>query len=178
MVWNIYMGRAESLGSIVGGSRACPCIILVLYECTWNSPAVSLILQAFENTGSLGSPPHQVVYPCLNGSSLGDCFPLHCWNREAELKVKTTTFSSLLLLSLSLSLSFFCSIFIFSSFHSMFSLFSHFSWNCSSLPFEDNLHSHFHFCPLFLNTFSSFISSFNSFLIFIFLLLDFRHYLI
>ena len=38
-------------------------VILVLRECTWIAPAVSLVLPAFDDTGSLGSPPRQVVYP-------------------------------------------------------------------------------------------------------------------
>ena len=39
------------------GSRAC-----VIRECIWNVPAVSLVLPAFDSTGSLGSIPRQVVY--------------------------------------------------------------------------------------------------------------------
>ena len=31
--------------------------------CIWNAPAVSLVLPAFDDTRSLGSPPRQVVYP-------------------------------------------------------------------------------------------------------------------
>ena len=38
-------------------------VILVLPECIWNVPAVKLILSTFEDTSSLGPPPHQVVYP-------------------------------------------------------------------------------------------------------------------
>ena len=38
------------------------CIILVLRECIWNAAAVSLVLPAFDDTGSLSSP-YQVVYP-------------------------------------------------------------------------------------------------------------------
>ena len=38
-------------------------VILVLGECNWNTSAVSLILPAFDDTGSLGSPLRQVVYP-------------------------------------------------------------------------------------------------------------------
>ena len=29
----------------------------------WNAPVVSLVLPTFNDTGSLGSPPRQVVYP-------------------------------------------------------------------------------------------------------------------
>ena len=86
-----------SLGSIVGGGEgARALIILVLHECTWNAAAVSLVLPAFDDTGSIGSPPHHMVYPP------GSMVPL--WvtasyflagNREAELNL--TTLSSLLL---------------------------------------------------------------------------------
>ena len=38
-------------------------VILVLRECIWNTPAVSLFLPAFDDTGSLGSPPRQTAYP-------------------------------------------------------------------------------------------------------------------
>ena len=37
--------------------------ILVLCECIRNAAAVSLVLTAFDDTGSLGSPPRPVVYP-------------------------------------------------------------------------------------------------------------------
>ena len=37
-------------------------VILVVLECTWNAPAVSHVFPAFDDTGSLGSPPSQVVY--------------------------------------------------------------------------------------------------------------------
>ena len=36
---------------------------VVLRECIWNAPAVSPVLPAFDVTGSLGSPPRQVVSP-------------------------------------------------------------------------------------------------------------------
>ena len=32
-------------------------------ECIWNAPTVSLVLPAFNDTSSLGSPPRQVFYP-------------------------------------------------------------------------------------------------------------------
>ena len=38
-------------------------VILVLSERIWNAPEFSLFLQAFDDTGSLGSHPRQVVYP-------------------------------------------------------------------------------------------------------------------
>ena len=87
------------VSSIVEGSGARTCVTHDLRKCIWNVPVVSLVLQTFDNTGSLGSPLHQVVYPP------GYMVPL--WvtashflfsgNREAELK--PTTFSSFLLLS-------------------------------------------------------------------------------
>ena len=46
-----------SLGSIVGGQGARARVILLLCECIWNAPSVSLVLLAFDDTGSLGSPP-------------------------------------------------------------------------------------------------------------------------
>ena len=59
----------QLLGDQVARAR----VILVLRECIWNAPAFLLVLPAFEDTGSLGSPPRQVVYSRLNGSTLGDC---------------------------------------------------------------------------------------------------------
>ena len=53
----------ESLGSIVGGLGPRIRVILVLRECIWNAPAVSLFLPTFDDTGSLGSLPRQVVIP-------------------------------------------------------------------------------------------------------------------
>ena len=38
--------------------------ILVLLESIWNAPVVSLVLPAFDVTGSLGYPPRRVVYIC------------------------------------------------------------------------------------------------------------------
>ena len=38
-------------------------VILVLREFIWNATAVSLVLQTFDDTSSLGSPSRQVVYP-------------------------------------------------------------------------------------------------------------------
>ena len=38
-------------------------VILVLHECIWNAPAVSLVLSTIHDTGSLGSLLHQVIYP-------------------------------------------------------------------------------------------------------------------
>ena len=51
------------LGSIVVGSGGRARVILVLREFILNTPAALLVLQVFDDTGSLGSPPRQVVYP-------------------------------------------------------------------------------------------------------------------
>ena len=40
-----------------------PALVIVLCECIWNGAAVLLVISAFDDTGSLGSPPRQVVYP-------------------------------------------------------------------------------------------------------------------
>ena len=68
-------------------------VILVLRECIWNASAVRLFLTAYDDTGTLGSPSHQVVYPY--GSTLGDSPHFLVGNRETELK--PNTFSSLLI---------------------------------------------------------------------------------
>ena len=60
-------------------------VILVLRECSWNASAVSLVLPAFDGTGSLGSPPSQVVYPWVTASR----FLAENW----EVERKPTTFS-------------------------------------------------------------------------------------
>ena len=65
-----------SLGSIVGGQGARARANLVLRECIWNAPVDSLLLPAFEDTGSLSSPPRPVVYP--PGSNLDNCLPFPC----------------------------------------------------------------------------------------------------
>ena len=77
-------------------------VILVLRERIWNVLAVSLVLPTFDDTGSLGSPPHQVVYP--SGSMVPSWVTASRFlagNREAELN--PTTFSSLLLFCVFLS---------------------------------------------------------------------------
>ena len=43
------------------GVRACD--ILLLREYIWNTPAVLLVLPAFDDASSLGSPQRRVVYP-------------------------------------------------------------------------------------------------------------------
>ena len=86
------------MGSIVGGEGSRARVILVLRECIWNAPAVSLVLlQAFGDTGSLGFSQRKVVYPPSSMAPpwvTASCFLTE--NRKAELK--PTTFSSLLLL--------------------------------------------------------------------------------
>ena len=74
---NIYiLWGGGSLGSFVGGQEASVCFILVLLEYIWNLSAVSLVLPAFDDTGSVGNPPCRVVYH--HGSTLGDSLPFHC----------------------------------------------------------------------------------------------------
>ena len=51
-------------------------VIHVLHECIWNMPIVLLVLAAFNDTSSLGSPPHWVVYP--SSSTLDDCLSFPC----------------------------------------------------------------------------------------------------
>ena len=43
------------------GTRAC--VIFVLHEHNLNAPTPLLILPVFDDTSSLGSPPHQVICP-------------------------------------------------------------------------------------------------------------------
>ena len=88
-----------SLGSTVGSPGARALVILVLRECIWNAPVVSLFLPAFEDTGFLGSPPSRMVYPLVPPRVTASRFL--AGNGEAELK--RVTFSSLLLFCLSSS---------------------------------------------------------------------------
>ena len=46
----------QKLVQLLKGEGARDRIILILHECIWNAPVVSLVLPAFEDTGSLGSP--------------------------------------------------------------------------------------------------------------------------
>ena len=48
---------------LLGGQGAHTHFILVLCECIWNALKILLVLPAFDDTGSLGSPPHQVASP-------------------------------------------------------------------------------------------------------------------
>ena len=57
---------------MLGGKGVHAHVIFVLRKCVLYAPAVSFVLPALENTGSLGSPPHQVIYP--SGSTLSIFF--------------------------------------------------------------------------------------------------------
>ena len=52
-IWDGEMGRVWV--QLLGGQGACIRVILVLHECIWNAPV------PFDDPGSLGSPPCQVV---------------------------------------------------------------------------------------------------------------------
>ena len=58
------MGWGES-GSIVWGVKGLALMLFLFYVNVsgMRPPAVSLVLPAFDDTGSLGSPLRQVVYP-------------------------------------------------------------------------------------------------------------------
>ena len=71
-------------------------VILVLHECIWNAPAVSLVLSTFDDIGSLGSPPGQVVYP-PGSLVLPWVTASHFLAGTREVELKPTTFFSLLL---------------------------------------------------------------------------------
>ena len=58
-----------------GCQRACALLILVLRECIWNTPAVSLVLPAFDDGFSFASGG---LSPWLNGSTLGYRLPCPC----------------------------------------------------------------------------------------------------
>ena len=61
---------------LLGVKGDCARVILVLRECIWNAPAVSLVLPAYDDTGSLGFPRRQALYS--PGSALGDWLPFPC----------------------------------------------------------------------------------------------------
>ena len=46
---------------LLGSQEVRARVVIVLRECIWNAPAVSLFLPAFDDTGSLGYPPGRVV---------------------------------------------------------------------------------------------------------------------
>ena len=56
----IYGGVWVQLLRVQG---TCARVTLVLRECTLNTPAVSLVLPAFDDTVSQGNPPRRAVYP-------------------------------------------------------------------------------------------------------------------
>ena len=66
-----------SLGSIVGGGiQGARYRVIILRECIWNAPAVSLVLPAFDDTGSLGFPPRRMgLSPVFN---VDDCLLFPC----------------------------------------------------------------------------------------------------
>ena len=80
---NIYMGWG-SLGSIAGSYGGTTCVIPVSCECIWSAPMVSLVLPAFDDTGSLGSPPNQWSMPLVPPWMTVSHF--FAGNRETELK--------------------------------------------------------------------------------------------
>ena len=53
----IYIWGGGAWVPLLEGQGARARVILVLRERIWNAPAVSLVLKAFDDTGSLGSPP-------------------------------------------------------------------------------------------------------------------------
>ena len=96
------MGWGLSGFNCWGGQGTCAHVILALRECIWNATVVSLFLPAFDNTGSLGSPPRQVIYPSVSMvPPWVTAFHFLAGNTEAELKPKI--FSSLLLFHVFLS---------------------------------------------------------------------------
>ena len=74
-------------------------VILVSRECILNDPAISLALPTFDDTGSLGSPPRQLVYPL--GPPWMTASRFLGGNKEGKLN--PTTLSSLLLFRVFLS---------------------------------------------------------------------------
>ena len=82
------------------GSRAR--VILVLRECIRNTPAVLLVLPTFDDTSSLGSSPHWVIY--LPGSNLGDCLLFPCGEYRGWTKTHHFLFAPTFSVSLSFSL--------------------------------------------------------------------------
>ena len=88
------MGWRESGVQLLEGHEVRALVILVLRECMWNAPAVSLVLPAFDDTDFQVYPSCRVVYrPSVSTLITTSCFLAR--NGEAELK--PTTFSSLLL---------------------------------------------------------------------------------
>ena len=68
---NIYIYMVKGVWiQLLGDQGTRALVILALREYIWNSPAVSLVLTAFDDTGSLGSPLRVVYSPA---STMGDC---------------------------------------------------------------------------------------------------------
>ena len=82
------MGWGES-GFNFWGQETHVRVILVLHECIWNAPAISLVLPAFDGAVSLGFPPRQGFIPLVPIWVTASHFLVR--NMEAELK--PTTFS-------------------------------------------------------------------------------------
>ena len=87
---------------LLGSQGARACVILVLRECIIYTPAVSLVLPAFDDTGFLGFPSRQVVYPPAS--------IVPSWvtasrfiSGSSEVDIKPTTISSLILFRVFLS---------------------------------------------------------------------------
>ena len=59
----LIRGWGESWFNCWGGQGARARVILALHECIWNTVVVSLVLPAFDYTGSLGHSPRRRVYP-------------------------------------------------------------------------------------------------------------------
>ena len=58
----IVHDRNERWKIVEGNARGLARVILVLRECIWNALRVSLVLPAFDDTVTLGSPPCLVFY--------------------------------------------------------------------------------------------------------------------
>ena len=67
--------------------------VIVLLGCIWNAPTVSLVLPAFDDTGSLGFPPRRVFYrPSI--STLVTASRFLADNRKSKSEEKVVGFSS------------------------------------------------------------------------------------
>ena len=93
------MGWGGVWVQLFGDQRACARAIIVLRECIWNALAVSLVLPAFDDTGSVGSSPRRVFIPLVPPWVTASRFL--AGTREAE--PKPTTFPLLLLFRVFLS---------------------------------------------------------------------------
>ena len=97
----IYIWGGEVWVHLLEGQGSRARAILVLRECIWKAPAVSLVPSARNDISSLGSPPRQVDKS--PGSMVPPWVTVSCFlARNRETKLKPTTFSSLLYLLLPL----------------------------------------------------------------------------